>query len=67
MYEVITEDTILKGSDILMIMVPAETYCSCGYAGGVEDKFTRACQKCGMTLQVIRGKDILVTSIEIDA
>ena len=67
MYEVITEDTILKGSDFIMRMIPAETTCSCGYAGGVEDKFTCGCPKCGMTLHVFKGKDIMVTSIEIDA
>jgi hydrogenase nickel incorporation protein HypA/HybF len=66
MYEIITEETILKGSNLEMNMVPADTVCRCGYRGGIEDKFTCACPVCGMTLQILKGKDVVVTSIEID-
>ncbi len=67
MYEVITEDTILRGSHMYITVIPAETECECGYNGGVEDKFACSCPMCGKTLHVLKGKDIVLKSLEIDA
>lgn len=67
MYEVLTEDNLLKGSELIMMMLPAETECTnCGYKGPVEDKSTCACPKCGLTLKIVSGRDICLKNMEIE-
>ncbi len=54
MYEVLTEENMLKGSKLKIEKIPAVAECkNCGYKGPVEDKYTCACPKCGMTLRTI--------------
>jgi hydrogenase nickel incorporation protein HypA/HybF len=67
MYEVLTEENMLKGSKLIIVNVPAVMECqNCGYKGPVEDKYTCACPKCGLTLRAIEGRDICLKTMEID-
>jgi hydrogenase nickel incorporation protein HypA/HybF len=67
MYEVLTEDNMLKGSKLNLVVLPAEAECSnCGYKGSVSDKYTCGCPKCGLTLKIIKGKDVCLKNMEIE-
>jgi hydrogenase nickel incorporation protein HypA/HybF len=39
---------------------------NCGYKGPIEDKYTCACPKCGLTLRAVAGRDICLKTMEID-
>ena len=41
---------------------PAQTRCSCGYAG--DEIFI--CPKCGARPELVKGREIVVTSVEIE-
>ena len=67
MYEVLTEENMLKGSKLHIVTVPAVAECpNCGYKGPLEDKYTCACPKCGLTLRALEGRDICLKTMEID-
>ncbi len=67
MYEVLTEENMLKGSKLEIINVPAVMECqSCGYKGPLTDRDTCACPKCSMTMRAVVGRDICLKSLEID-
>ncbi|MCD1294451.1 hydrogenase maturation nickel metallochaperone HypA [Methanocella sp. CWC-04] len=67
MYEVLTEENMLKGSKLNLVKVPAVAKCeSCGYEGPVEDKYTCSCPKCSKTLKLIAGRDISLKNMEIE-
>ena len=67
MYEVLTEENMLKGSKLNIVTLPAVMECEhCGYKGPVEDKYTCACPKCGLTLRAVEGRDICLKTMEID-
>lgn len=67
MYEVLTEENMLKGSKLQIVHVPAVMECpNCGYKGPLEDKYTCACPKCGLTLRALEGRDICLKTMEID-
>ena len=67
MYEVLTEENVLKGSKLNIVTVPAVMECEhCGYKGPVEDKYTCACPKCGLTLRAVEGRDICLKTMEIE-
>jgi len=67
MYEVLTDENMLKGSRLNIITIPAEMECqSCGYKGPITDKYTCACPKCGLTLRAVAGRDICLKTMEID-
>jgi hydrogenase nickel incorporation protein HypA/HybF len=67
LYEVLTEENMLKGSKLVMETKPASGECSnCGYKGPITDRYTCACPKCSMTLNTITGKEILLKNMEID-
>jgi hydrogenase nickel incorporation protein HypA/HybF len=67
MYEVLTEENMLKGSKLEIINVPAVMECQhCGYKGPLVDRDTCACPKCGLTLKAIEGRDICLKTMEID-
>jgi hydrogenase nickel incorporation protein HypA/HybF len=67
MYEVLTEENMLKGSKLNIVTLPAVMECqNCGYNGPIEDKYTCACPKCGLTLRAIAGRDICLKTMEID-
>jgi hydrogenase nickel incorporation protein HypA/HybF len=67
MYEVLTEENMLKGSKLEIVKVPAVMECkNCGYKGPNEDWDTCACPKCGLTMRAIEGRDICLKTMEID-
>lgn len=67
MYEVLTEDNMLKGSKLNMTTIPAVAKCeNCGYEGPVADKYTCSCPRCSMTLKIIQGRDICLKNMEIE-
>lgn len=66
MYEVLTEENMLKGSKLIINNIPAVAECQCGYRGPVPDKTTCACPQCGLTLRAVEGRDICLKTMEID-
>ena len=67
MYEVLTEENMLKGSKLNIVILPAVAECkNCGYKGPVPDKYTCACPNCSLTLRAIEGKDIQLKTMELD-
>jgi len=67
MYEVLTEENMLKGSKLNIEHVPAVMECpNCGYQGPLEDRYTCACPKCGLTMRAREGRDICLKTMEID-
>ena len=66
MYEVLTEENMLKGSKLIIVNIPAIAECKCGYKGPVPDKTTCACPKCGLTLKAVEGRDICLKTMEIE-
>lgn len=67
MYEVLTEENMLKGSELKIEIKRAVGECgSCGYKGPVEDKYAVSCPKCGLTLKAIEGRDVCLKNMEIE-
>jgi hydrogenase nickel incorporation protein HypA/HybF len=58
----IEEDPILKGAVLESRVVAPETHCLCGYHGS--EKFVCPC--CGALPELVRGREIVVTHIEIE-
>ncbi len=56
------EDPLFSGTDLACIPVRPWTRCSCGYEG--EEIFV--CPQCGTLPELIRGREIVVTKIEIE-
>lgn len=66
MYEVLTEENMLKGSKLIIVNIPAVADCQCGYRGPVPDKTTCSCPKCGLTMRAVEGRDICLKTMEIE-
>ena len=74
-YEVLSEGTILEGSELYIEEEEGGVECeSCGYKGPIkleEERHyyiavpTLRCPKCDSTVKIIRGKDCLVKSIKM--
>ena len=56
------EDPLFHGTDLACTPVHPLTCCSCGYQG--EEIFI--CPHCGNLPELIRGREIVVTNIEIE-
>ena len=56
------EDPVLKGAVLESRVVAPETRCSCGYRGN--EKFV--CPGCGSLPELVKGREIVVTHIEIE-
>jgi hydrogenase nickel incorporation protein HypA/HybF len=56
------DDPVLKGAVLDYTVVPPETRCICGYEGA--EKFV--CPRCGALPELVRGREIMVTNIEIE-
>jgi len=59
---IIEDDPLFSGTTLDMRTIPPETTCSCGYTGN--EIFV--CPKCGSLPSVVKGREILVSNIEID-
>ena len=63
LFEVLTDDDELFSGVVLEShKVPVKTRCSCGYEG--TEKFV--CPDCGALPEVIEGREIMVSNIEIE-
>lgn len=56
------EDPVFSGSDIKCTVVKVHTRCSCGYEG--DEAFV--CPRCGAMPEMVRGREVMVTNIEIE-
>jgi len=74
-YEIVTRDTILEGSKLVIDEEKVQVFChSCGYAGGVDylsgvgqDHIipNLSCPRCGAGVEVTKGKGCAVTSLKV--
>lgn len=58
----IEEDPLMKGASLEWHLVPPLTRCNCGYEGN--ERFV--CPQCGSLPELVRGREITVTNIEIE-
>jgi len=74
-YEILTKDTILEGSELVVEEKKGEVHCtSCGYEGGfkyVDDPAlhvampTLQCPRCDSSVEIVSGKDCIVKSVKM--
>ena len=60
---IVEDDPLFKGVKLTCTKVPPQTRCSCGYVG-VE---IFVCPQCGQLPEIEKGKEIVVTRIEVEA
>ena len=74
-FQVLSEDTLLDGAELVINRIPPQVTCSCGYEGDVEyeekeDFHIRfpllRCPKCGGSVHVQHGRECLIKHIEIE-
>ena len=75
-FEILANDTLLKDSALEVKKISAEVSCShCGYAGPIHQRDdylyhaqlpTLACPKCEQRVQVTRGQDVIIQSIDLE-
>ena len=56
------EDPLFRGTTLVCRSVEPKTRCSCGYVG--DEIFI--CPGCGALPEVVQGREIVVTSLEVD-
>jgi hydrogenase nickel incorporation protein HypA/HybF len=59
----IEDDPLFKDSELVCTVCPPLTRCDCGYVG----KEIYVCPDCGALPTIEKGKEIVVTNIEIEA
>jgi hydrogenase nickel incorporation protein HypA/HybF len=66
-FELVAQGTAVEGAELAMEEVPAAGVCrSCGAEGSLEG-FPFACPACGgLDMEVIRGEELLVESLELE-
>lgn len=57
------EDDLFKGTKLVCTKVPPQTSCTCGYVGS--EIFV--CPECGQLPVIEKGKEVVVTRIEVEA
>jgi len=60
---IIEDEPYFSGTKLVCTVIPPETRCDCGYVGNE----IYVCPKCGALPTIERGKEIVVTNIEIEA
>lgn len=58
----IEDDLLMKGASLSWTVTPPLTRCACGYEGA--ERFV--CPRCGGMPELLKGREILVTNIEIE-
>ena len=56
------DDPLFAAAELVCTEVDPETRCPCGYAGSE----IYVCPKCGALPEVVRGREIVVTNVEIE-
>lgn len=66
-FEIMTKDTIAEGAKLNVNLIEAKAKChACGQEFGAEDMIMK-CPKCGDILgELITGRELAVTSIDVD-
>jgi len=66
-FELVAEGTELEGAELAMEVVPAAGICRSCRAESVLPDFPLQCAECGgLDVQVIRGEELLVDSLELE-
>ena len=66
-FGLLTEDTVLEGAQLVIEDVPAAGRCRACGAESAFDAFPLRCTACGgLDLEVLRGEELLVESLELD-
>ncbi len=72
-YEVLTKDTILKGSTLTVVPVRGSVECDCGFRGAMspsEDTPHRSvpileCPKCGGLARIVGGRECTIKNLRV--
>ena len=66
-FELVAKETVVEGAELEIEFVPAAGLCrACGTESGLAD-FPLSCETCGgFDLEVIRGEELLVESLELE-
>jgi hydrogenase nickel incorporation protein HypA/HybF len=74
-YELLTKETIMENSRLIIEEEEPLVKCeNCGYKGNIhferEDVYhflipTLTCPKCGKTVKIVKGKEVLVKSVKV--
>lgn len=62
-HAIVEDDPMFKGAELVCTKVPPLTRCVCGYEGS--EIFV--CPECGQLPVIEKGKEVVVTKIEIEA
>jgi hydrogenase nickel incorporation protein HypA/HybF len=74
-FQVLSEDTLLDGAELVINRIPPQVTCSCGYAGNVKYEEKRdfhirfpllCCPECNGSVTVQHGRECLIKHIEIE-
>jgi hydrogenase nickel incorporation protein HypA/HybF len=68
-FEVVTKGTIAEGAELAITDIPVAARCrSCGAEYDARGQFDFTCPSCGKAAaDVVRGNDIILASVEMDA
>ena len=58
----VEDDPLMKGASLTVSVIPPLSRCTCGYEG--TERFV--CPRCGGLPELLKGREILVTNIEIE-
>jgi hydrogenase nickel incorporation protein HypA/HybF len=59
----VEDEPLFAGAKLVCSVIPPETHCECGYVGNE----IYVCPKCGSLPSIEKGREIVVTNIEIEA
>ncbi len=60
---IVEDEPLFAGAELICTVIPPQTRCECGYVGNE----IYVCPTCGALPSIEKGKEIVVTNIEIEA